>query len=54
MIKYFDNKMKERGKDISMINIEDENNLVSTNNKTKNNKIINKILDNFIASKEEK
>ena len=55
MIKYYDNKMKERGKEISMINIEDENNLVSiTNNKSKNSTIINKILDNFTASKEEK
>ena len=60
MIKYFDNKMKERGKDISMIDIEDEKNLITinnnnnNNNKNKSNTIINKILDNFIVSKEEK
>ena len=53
MIKYFDNKMKERGKQKTMINIEDREK-ISISNKSKNSTLINKILENFTASKEEK
>lgn len=56
MIKYYNNKMKERGKESTMVNV-DDNKLslnASNNHSGKNNKIINKILDNFITSKEEK
>lgn len=56
MIKYYDNKMKERGKEITMLNLEDKVVVMTPiNNKSKNNaKFINKILDNFMASKEER
>jgi hypothetical protein len=47
--------MESRGKDISMISIEDETTLVTPNNKLKkDNAIINKIFGGFIANKEEK
>ena len=55
MIKYYVDKMESRGKDISMISIEDETTLVTPNNKLKkDNAIINKIFGGFIANKEEK
>lgn len=54
MLKYFDKKMNERGNDYSMVDVEDEESLVTPDVKQKNNTIINKILDNFITSKEEK
>lgn len=57
MIKYYNNKMKERGKETTMVNIDETKVLTNTTNNNhngKNNKIINKILDNFITSKEEK
>ncbi len=55
MIKYYINKMESRGKEISMISIEDETTLVTPNNKLKkDNAIINKIFGNLIAGKEDK
>lgn len=54
MLKYFDNKMEERGRDYSMVNIEDEQILITPDVKTKNNTIITKFIENFITSKEEK
>lgn len=55
MIKYFVEKMESRGKEVSMLSIEDETALVTPNNKLKkDNLIMNKIFGNFIASKEDK
>ena len=55
MIKYFINKMDSRGKDFSMINVNDETSLITPNNKLKkDNAIINKIFGSFVASKEDK
>lgn len=55
MIKYFVEKMESRGKEVSMISLEDETALITPNNKLKkDNLIINKIFGNFIASKEDK
>ena len=54
MLKYFHNKMEERGHDYSMVDMEDEEILITTNTKNKNNTIISKFIENFIASKEEK
>lgn len=55
MIKYFIDKMESRGKDVSMLSMEDETALVTPNNKLKkDNVIMNKIFGNFIAGKEEK
>ena len=53
-IKYYDNKMMQRGKEVSMVDMEEEKNVIpQINNKTKNNKFFNKIIENFTASKEE-
>ena len=59
MIKYFVTKMESRGKEVSMLNIEDETALITPNNKLKkenmkDNIIVNKIFGNFIANKEDK
>ena len=55
MIKYFVEKMESRGKEVSMLSIEDETALITPNNKLKkDNLIMNKIFGNFIASKEDK
>lgn len=54
MLKYFDNKMEERGKNYSMISEVEEQNLVTPDTKVKNNTIINKIFENFMTGKEEK
>ena len=55
MIKYFIEKMESRGKEVSMINLEDETALITPNNKLKkDNAIISKIFGNFIAIKEDK
>lgn len=55
MIKYFVEKMESRGKEVSMLGIEDETALITPNNKLKkDNLIMNKIFGNFIASKEDK
>ena len=55
MIKYFVEKMESRGKEVSMLGIEEETALITPNNKLKkDNLIMNKIFGNFIASKEDK
>ena len=55
MIKYFVDKMESRGKEYSMVSVEDETVLVTPNNKLKkDNKIINKIFGGFIVGKEDK
>ena len=59
MIKYFATKMELRGKEVSMLNIEEETALITPNNKLKkdnlkDNIIVNKIFGNFIANKEDK
>lgn len=54
MIKYFNNKMIERGKEYSMLDISDEQILITPDTKIKNNTIISKFIENFITSKEEK
>lgn len=54
-IKYFVEKMDSRGKEVSMLNIEEETALITPNNKLKkDNLIINKIFGNFMANKEDK
>lgn len=54
MIKYFIEKMEVRGKECSMIGIEDENLLINPNNKNKRDKTkVTKILENFIGTKED-
>ena len=55
MIKYFVYKMESRGKEVSMLSIEDETALVTPNNKLKkDNLIMNRIFGNFMANKEDK
>lgn len=55
MIKYFIDKMESRGKNVSMLNVEEETALVTPNNKLKkDNDIVNKLFGNFITNKEEK
>lgn len=55
MIKYFIDKMETRGKEVSMLGVEEETALVTPNNKLKkDNVIIDKIFGNFIANKEDK
>ena len=55
MIKYFIDKMENRGRDFSMVSVEDETSLVTPNNKLKkDNLIINKIFGGFINGKEAK
>lgn len=55
MIKYFIDKMSCRGKEVSMLSIEDETALITPNNKLKKDNIImNKIFGNLIAIKEDK
>ena len=58
MIKYFIDKMESRGKEVSMLDIEDETTLITPNNKlkkdSKDNIIMSKIFGNFIANREEK
>lgn len=55
MIKYFIDKMESRGKEVSMLGVEEETALITPNNKLKkDNMIIDKIFGNFIANKEDK
>ena len=55
MIKYFIDKMSCRGKEVSMLSIEEETALITPNNKTKRDNIImNKIFGNLMAIKEDK
>ena len=58
MIKYFIDKMESRGKEISMISIEEEAILSTPTDKSKKenvrNAFVDKIFGNFIASKEDK
>ena len=55
MIKYFIDKMESRGKNVSMLNVEEETALVTPNNKLKkDNDIVNKLFGNFMTNKEEK
>ena len=55
MIKYFIDKMECRGKEVSMLSIEEETALITPNNKTKKDNIImNKIFGNLMANKEDK
>ena len=55
MIKYFIDKMECRGKEVSMLSIEEETALITPNNKIKKDNIImNKIFGNLMAMKEDK
>lgn len=55
MIKYFVNKMDIRGKEYSMINNNDEELLVTPDNKNKkDDNFLNKFLGNFIGNREDK
>ena len=58
MIKYFIDKMESRGKEISMMSIEEETALITPNDKSKKENIksvfVDKILGSFIANKEDK
>ena len=55
MIKYFIDKMKSRGREYSMFNIEEETSLITPNNKLKkDNAIVNKIFGSFVVGKEDK
>lgn len=55
MIKYFNDKMSLRGKDYSMITLEDEELLLTPDNNRKKEKVVvTKMFKNFIRNKEEK
>lgn len=58
MIKYFVDKMESRGKDVSMLSIEEETTLITPNEKLKKdsfkNVFVDKIFGNFISGKEDK
>lgn len=55
MIKFFIDKMESRGKEVSMLSIEEETALITPNNKLKkDNMIMNKIFGNMMAIKEDK
>ena len=55
MIKYFVEKMAVRGKDYSMISQEDEDLLLTPDDKRKKEKaVVTKIFKGFIRNKEEK
>ena len=55
MIEYFIHKMESRGKNVSMLDVNEETILSTPNNKLKkDNDILNKIFGNFMTSKEEK
>ena len=58
MIKYFIDKMESRGKEVSMMSIEEETALITPIEKNKKenikNAFVDKILGNFIANKEDK
>lgn len=55
MMKYFIDKMESRGKNVSMLGIEEETALVTPNNKLKkDNDIVSKLFGNFMTNKEEK
>lgn len=55
MIKYFNNKMEERGRNYTMVDDEAQEILITPDTKNKNNnRKITKIFDNFITSKEER
>ena len=55
MIKYYDQKMTVRGKDYSMISLEDEELLLTPENKRKKEKaVVTKMFKGFIRNKEEK
>lgn len=54
MIKYFNNKMTTRGREYSMIDKEEEDELINPNNKNKKGKMkVTKIFGNFIGTKED-
>ena len=54
MIKYFNNKMLTRGREYSMIDKEEEDELINPNNKNKKGKMkVTKIFGNFIGTKED-
>ena len=57
MIKYFCDKMEVRGRNYSMLKVDDIASLVPSNNNNKNKKdnmIFTKFIENFISNKEEK
>ena len=57
MIKYFIDKMESRGKEISMLSLEDEAMLITPKDKTKKESkknVVDKIFGNFKANKEDK
>ncbi|MBQ8219115.1 MAG: cell division protein FtsA [Bacilli bacterium] len=55
MIKYYDEKMKVRGKDYSMIDLDDEELLLTPEDKRKKEKVVvTKMFKGFIRNKEEK
>ena len=58
MIKYFVDKMESRGKDVSMLSIEEEATLITPNGNPKTdgfkNAFVDKIFGNFISGKEDK
>ena len=55
MIKYYDQKMTVRGKDYSMISLEDEELLLTPESKRKKEKaVVTKMFKGFIRNKEEK
>ncbi len=54
MIKYFNSKMSTRGREYSMIDKEEEDELINPNNKNKKGKMkVTKIFGNFIGTKED-
>lgn len=58
MIKYFVDKMESRGKEVSMLSVEEETELITPNDKLKRENVksgfVDKIFGNFMASKEDK
>ena len=58
MIKYFVDKMETRGKEVSMLSLEEERALITPSEKSKKDSIknafVDKIFGNFIANKEDK
>ncbi len=53
MIKYFIDKMESRGKDVTMLSVEEETALITSNSKLKKDNT-KKIFSNFLAGKEDK
>ena len=50
IIKYFDDKLTLRDRNIEMFNTEDINKLISINKKEKDNAIINKMFGQFLGN----